>query len=95
MKVKFSPEFYQIYKKKIDVRIRNRFNDQIKIFRNNPLDTELHNHTLKDEWEGYRSINITNDYRAIYHEIVEGEEPVAYFITLRTHKELYGKKKEK
>lgn len=89
MKVKFSPEFYKIYKKKIDVRTANRFNDQLSIFRTNPLALELHNHKLIDKWEGFISIDITNDYRAIYQEISEGVETVAYFITLGTHKELY------
>lgn len=92
MKVKFSQEFYQIYKKKIDVRIRKSVNERLEIFRENSFDDVLDNHELQDEWVGYRSIDITNDYRAIYEEIIEGEDTVAYFVTLGTHEELYGEK---
>lgn len=89
MKVKFSQEFYQIYKKKIDVRIRKSVNERLEIFRKNPSDSILDNHELEDEWAGHRSIDITGDYRAIYEEIIEGEDIVAYFVTLGTHEALY------
>jgi hypothetical protein len=36
-----------------------------------------------------RSIDITNDYRAIYEEVREGDNTIAYFFLLGTHKELY------
>jgi len=45
---------------------------------------------LHEEWEGFRSIDITNDYRAVYEEVQEGEEINAYFVALGTHDELYG-----
>jgi addiction module RelE/StbE family toxin len=45
---------------------------------------------LRDEYEGYRSINVTNDWRAIFKVINEGGEEIIYFILLGTHKELYG-----
>ncbi len=93
MKVKFSQEFYRIYKKKIDVRIRKSVNEQLEIFRENPFYDVLDNHELQDKWVGYRSIDITNDYRAVYEEIMEREDIVAYFVTLGTHKELYKKEK--
>lgn len=89
MKVKFSQKFYQIYKKKIDVRIRKSVNERLEIFRRNSYDNVLDNHKLQGEWVGYRSIGITSDYRAIYEEITAGEDTVAYFIILGTHKELF------
>jgi addiction module RelE/StbE family toxin len=55
-----------------------------------PLERGLNNHPLRDEWTGYRSIDITADYRAIYKEVREGKELNAYFIALGNHQELYG-----
>ena len=60
------------------------------LFSKNPNNPSLHNHALRDEWQGYRSINITNDVRALYKEVQIGQGNVAYFVTVGTHKELYG-----
>ena len=76
--------------KKVDVRIRKSFYKKIAVFENNPFDSSLNNHPLKDPYEGLRSIDITNDYRAVYEEVPSGNETVAYFSLLGTHKELYG-----
>lgn len=89
MKVQFSPEFHRLYKK-ANVRIRNEVDKKITIFEKDPFNSELNNHSLQDEYEGLRSINITNDYRAVYEEIKSGKEDnTAYFLILGTHKELY------
>lgn len=79
--------------KKVDVRIRKAFKERIVLFSENPNEPKLNNHRLKDEYEGYMSIDITVDYRAIYKEAQIGEENVAYFFKLGTHDELYGKHK--
>lgn len=75
--------------KKLDVRIRKSFKQKIAIFLIDPFNPQLNNHPLKREYQGYRSIDITNDYRAIYQEKVEHDEQIAYFIALGTHEELY------
>ncbi len=51
-----------------------------------PFHPLLNNHPLAGRWTGYRSINITGDYRAIYELI---EEDLAYFVTIDTHSNLY------
>ena len=61
------------------------------LFAKNPRELQLDNHPLRDEYQGYRSIDITSDYRAIYKETQIRNEVVAYFIAIGTHKELYGK----
>jgi mRNA-degrading endonuclease YafQ of YafQ-DinJ toxin-antitoxin module len=76
--------------KKVDIRIRKSFYQKIAVFEKNPSDPSLNNHQLKDPYEGLRSIDITNDYRAVYEEVPSGNEMVAYFSLLGTHKELYG-----
>lgn len=89
MTVRYTPEFINGVKN-LNVRVRKSFKEKIDIFKLRPYDPQLVNHQLKREYLGYRSINITSNYRAIYKEIDEGREKVAYFVTIGTHKELYG-----
>ena len=88
MKVKFTKDFLLQYKK-TNVRIRNRTDERLRIFKRNPNDPQLKNHKLKREWIGHRSISITSDWRALYVEKREGEDIIAYFVTFGTHRELY------
>lgn len=90
MRAQLSPRLLKKVKT-VDVRIRRNFYAQIAIFEKNHLDPILNNHPLKRKYRGYRSINITADYRAVYEEVDGGnEEKIAYFIALGTHEELYG-----
>ena len=75
--------------KKLDVKIRGSFKVRIIKFSKNPQDPQLNNHKLKREWRGYRSIDITADWRAIFKEIKGNEGTIAYFVAIGTHKELY------
>ena len=77
--------------KKVDVRIQKSVKEKMLLFSKDPNSPQLNNHPLRDKYKGYRSIDITNDYRAIYQETKIGDNTVAYFIALGTHKELYGK----
>lgn len=90
MKVVYDPAFLEKVKK-VDVRRRKMVDEKILLFSKNPDDSQLDNHPLQREYQGYMSIDITSDYRAIYKETRIGNEVVAYFIFLETHKELYGK----
>ncbi len=89
MRVVYDPLFLARLKK-ANVRIRKSFKERIIIFSKDPLALQLNNHALKDDYQGYQSIDITSDWRAIYKEAIIGEDTVAYFIILGTHKELYG-----
>jgi len=88
MTVKYSPAFFKKLKK-VDVRIRKNVKEKILLFSKNPSDPQLNNHLLKREYKGHRSINITADWRALYRDLREGEDNVAYFVALGTHRELY------
>ncbi len=88
MKVQLAPELI-VKLKKQDVRILKSFKMAIELFSEDPNNLELDNHELKREWEGFRSIDVTVDLRAIYQEGSEGNEPMAYFVAFGTHKELY------
>ena len=89
MKILFDNGFYRKYKK-LNVRIQKSIDKSIRSFRKNPLAPQLHNHALREPYLGYKSINITDDYRAFYKERIIGEEKVTYFELLGTHRELYG-----
>jgi addiction module RelE/StbE family toxin len=65
MRVRYDPDFLDKLKR-VNVRIRKSFNEQIELFKQNPHNSQLHNHALKEPYEGLRSIDITNDYCAVY-----------------------------
>lgn len=90
MRRQYDPAFIKALKK-TNIRIRKSFREKIVIFAKNPQDSQLNNHKLKEKYEGYRSIDITGDYRAIYEEINEVDEPIAYFFLIGTHNKLYSK----
>ena len=89
MRVQYHPEFIKKLKK-LNIRIRKSFLDARVLFDKNPTDSHLNNHPLQLEWQDYESIDVTNDYCAIFEEIHEGDEKIAYFIDIGTHDELYG-----
>ena len=86
MKVKLSKNFQKQYRK-APRKIQKSVKSRIILFRNNPSDSLLNNHALVGKLKGYRSINITGDWRAIYREIGIN---IAYFVSLGTHSQLYG-----
>lgn len=89
MKIQYDPDFIKSLKK-VNVRIRKNFEEKIRIFLTNPYDLSLNNHFLRESFQGFRSIDVTADYRTVYEEIIEEEEEtVAYFTLIGTHKELY------
>lgn len=88
MERQYDPAFVKTLKK-INVRIRKSFKERIIIFAKNPYDPQLNNHELKERYEGYRSIDITADYRAIYEEINKDGIAIAYFLLIGTHEQLY------
>ena len=89
MTVRYDPAFLKKLKK-LNVRVRKSFKQRIAIFALDPQNPQLNNHSLTKEYSNFRSINITSDYRALYSEKNEGDEVVAYFEEIGTHKELYG-----
>lgn len=67
---------------------RRKCDERIALFAREPFNPILDNHPLREKYEGYRSIDITGDLRAIYEPISPN---TAFFIRLGTHPELYGK----
>lgn len=84
MEVRLSPRFRKQYKK-ADGKIKTAFNKRLRLFKDNPHDPLLNNHSLSGKFKGFRSINITGDWRAIYSKHKE----TIIFELLGTHSQLY------
>lgn len=85
MKIKFSTKFDKLHDKAPEP-VQEAFQNRLLIFLTNPYSPILYNHKLKGKWLGHRSINVTGDWRAIYHEM--GEDTIA-FDSIGTHSQLY------
>ncbi|MBI2635437.1 MAG: hypothetical protein HYW79_02735 [Parcubacteria group bacterium] len=59
----------------------------MRLFVEDPYHPVLNNHALKERYQGYRSIDITGDLRALFE--LRGEN-IAFFIIVDTHSNLYG-----
>ena len=72
--------------KKLRKSEQQRFKERKNIFTNDPFCPILQNHQLHGEWEGYGSINIGGDLRAIYYY---ENLNIVKFINIETHSNLY------
>ena len=66
--------------------LKTKIEQRLFLFMQDPFNPILNNHPLIGKYKGYRSINITADYRAVYESI---NDDLAYFITLDKHSNLY------
>ncbi|MBI4226146.1 type II toxin-antitoxin system mRNA interferase toxin, RelE/StbE family [Candidatus Roizmanbacteria bacterium] len=76
--------------KKAPLSIRIAFRKRLAFFIQDQSHPLLNNHSLTGNLKGYRSINITGDWRAIFSEYEDEEgKKVVVFEMLGTHSELY------
>lgn len=88
MKIIYDPVIISTLKKQ-NVRIRKNFKERILLFSKDPHNLQLNNHALREKYAGYRSIDITANYRAIYKIRQREGEIIAYFTEIGTHEQLY------
>ena len=86
MKVHFHKRFANDFRR-LNPKIQHAFEDRLGLFCTNPYQIKLNNHPLKGKWEGYRSINVSGDYRAVYKDICQGE---VIFTNIGSHGQLYS-----
>lgn len=86
MKISFAKKFAKQYEKSPLV-IRKNFDQKVKLFQKDPFSSGLNNHLLTGKLSGYRSINITGDWRAVYSKQKDGS---IIFELIGTHSQLYG-----
>jgi len=90
MNIKYSATFKKQYKK-TPKKIQEKVKERLSLFVKNPTNQLLNNHALTGKYQGYRSINITGDRRAIYsirQDLKLKQE--YYFELVGTHSQLYG-----
>ena len=86
MKIRFHYNFRRQYQK-LRVGEQKRFKERRDLFLANPYHPLLNNHPLKGKYEGYRSINIGGDLRAIYKRF---NQDIVLFVKIGAHHELYS-----
>jgi len=72
---------------KLPKDIREQCNERLLLFETTSYHPLLNNHALNGDYAGYRSINVTGDYRAIFRYETE---TVITFVQIGTHHELFG-----
>lgn len=85
MRVEYSRRFVKTFKK-CPKKIQFAFRAKLAIFLSDRFAAKLNNHALAGAYGGYRSINVTGDWRAIYED--DGES--VYFVQIGTHSRLYS-----
>jgi addiction module RelE/StbE family toxin len=84
-RIDFSPLFNK-QRKAAPLEIKQALRDALDLFSEDPTHPSLRNHSLTGEYAGFRSIDVTEDWRAVYRE-----EPERFlFMELGTHSQLYG-----
>ena len=82
-----SPVFEKEYSR-LQESIRLKVDERLILFAINEFDQILNNHKLKFEYEGYRSINVTGDWRILFKKI---NPECAFLYRVGTHHQLFGK----
>ena len=79
--IKFEKQF-----SKLSQKIKQKTLERVSLFEIDAFADELNNHPLNGRWAGYRSVNITGNYRLVFKEIQIGSY---YFVAIGTHSQLY------
>jgi addiction module RelE/StbE family toxin len=87
-RIEFAPLFNK-QRKTAPLEIKQAFRDALDLFAENPNHEALRNHPLTGKYAGFRSINVTDVWRALYR--TEPERII--FVEFGTHPQLYGKAK--
>ena len=73
--------------KKVPHPLRVQVRDRVQLLTQDEQHPLLHNHQLTGEYRGYRSINITGDWRLVYQKL---DSDTYYLRAVGTHHQLYG-----
>lgn len=76
--------------KKAPLEIKVAFRKRLELFLKDPFHPLLDNHGLTGQYTGFRSINVTGDWRAIFAEQKsEAKSKTIVFVIIGTHSQLY------
>ena len=80
---------HRVFKKqfsKLTGSQKRKFEERVRILLQDEFNPILNNHALKGQYQGYRSINIGGDLRAIYKKNFD----IIFFTKIGSHSKLYG-----
>jgi addiction module RelE/StbE family toxin len=83
-RIEYSPVFIKLITN-APTKIKIAFQEALELFAENPNHPALRNHPLTGKYQDFRSIDITENWRALYREKAER----IMFSDLGTHEELY------
>jgi len=69
--------------------IKRAYRQRLVLFLFDPFHPLLHNHLLTGNYKGYRSINVTGNWRILYKEIPDDKQIIVEFHLFGTHSQLY------
>ncbi len=84
MEIRFHKNFKKRFQK-IPVKTQEQFYQRLDVFLLDKFNKTLNNHSVEKAYPNCRSINVSGDYRAIFHD----QADVVVFITIGTHSDLY------
>lgn len=87
--IKYTPLFSK-QRKAAPLEIKTAFREALELFLDNPNHPSLRDHALREKFTGYRSIDITSDWRALFKVNKSKTQTVITFHILGTHEQLYG-----
>jgi len=85
MTIDFHKDFTKDFKR-LPSKTREKFQVRLILFEKDEFNPVLNSHALKGKYQGYKSINITGDIRAIYRKNAED----VIFVEIGSHSRLYG-----
>ncbi len=86
MNTDFSKQFFKQLNK-LPAAAQERFWSRLDIWRVNPAEPMLHVHRLKGKYQGFYSMNVSGDLRALYKVMDDGS--VVLFDLIGSHSQLY------
>jgi addiction module RelE/StbE family toxin len=87
-RIDFSSKFLKQHKK-APQNVKIAWIKRLTLFNQDSFSSLLNNHGLTGKLSGFRSINITGDWRALYSEFKKREEIIIVFEMLGKHSQLY------
>lgn len=66
---------------------KKKFKERHALFLEDEFHQLLNNHALAGKFLGYRNINVTGDFRAVYHKV---STDAVLFVAIDTHSNLYS-----
>lgn len=89
LRIKYTTLFNR-QRKGAPVEIKIAFREARELFLETPDHPHLRNHALREKFAGYRSIDVTGDWRALFKVEESKTQTIITFHILGTHSLLYG-----